>query len=177
MTEISNILDFYKTNLPWFDADKYNKACITSNVLNDTTYISGNRQDGSTHSLLFTVLYDLLLTDTPKHVYIKGMNDQDTNRLFKVFTEIYSEVKGNCHNFHLLNNIHSIKFGKIEFDDGSLITILKPLNLFWEIRGRHEDVWFVVDEEGMMDVDSCSGVAEGVAIASLHNNVRQLYAN
>jgi len=177
MDESSNILHFYKSNLTWFDKSKFNKGCITSDTLNGYNHINGDRQSGSTTSILLTVLFDLLVTKHQTHVYLKSALGNNTTEMFKNLMSVYAEVKGNCPNFHLLNNVSDVRYDRIEFRDGSVINRLNPKTLNQSVRGTNHNVWLVIDEEGFLDIEFVNSISRSVAELSPRNNIRRLYSN
>lgn len=133
-----DIIDFFITYLDDFDPSKYN---IKDDFNKPRIHIRGQRQSGTSTSMILTALYKVLTTDEPLDVFISSFNHRSSYILIDMFKQFHhSLVSAGIPNDINLNNK-----GMIKFNNGSSVQII-PTYFSDCLRGRSNSVLVLIDD-------------------------------
>lgn len=168
---------FFQECLEGFDFDKFDKRALALSKSNDI-HLVGDRQAGTTTTMVLTLLHKLIFNRDRTFIYISGANFHQTDNIFRILEDGLRSVSDKCDFLNMNDITKSRTKNSIELINGNKIIRIGAGNFIDKTRGIAADFIIALDECKWFKPDRISNINECINLyLKPHSKVARLYGN
>jgi len=168
---------FFQECLEGFNFDKFDKRALLLSDSNDI-HLVGDRQAGTTTTMVLTLLHKLLFNKDRTYVYMSGFHQHNTQMMFEIMVDAIESVCNNCSFLNESDILIRKAKDLIEFKNENRLIKIGQSDFINQTRGISANFIIALDECNAIKPERIKNINECINLyLKPHSKVARLYGN